>query len=257
MSASHDYLRPEELDQRPPNALLLALEWRAFWEMAALVPAIPLLKTAPVGDGHPVLVFPGLAANDLTTAPMRLFLSERGFSPHGWNFGFNTGPKSGILQGCVEHVKELADRYGSKVSVVGWSLGGLYARESAKRVPELVRNVVTLGTPFTGNPLATHAGWLYELLSGYKIGDPALHKQLRHPPPTPCTSMYSKSDGIVHWQCSIQDDAPMTENLEVPASHFGIGLNPIALYALADRLAQPEANWQKFDRTGIKKFLYK
>jgi pimeloyl-ACP methyl ester carboxylesterase len=258
MSTSHlDFLTPEEAQQRAPHALLLALEWRAVWEMASLFPAIPLLRSAARGDGHPVLVFPGLAANDLSTIPMRLFLAERGFVPQGWNFGFNTGPKRGILNGCIEHVRELADHHGEKVSLVGWSLGGLYARETAKSVPELVRNVVTLGTPFTGNPMASHARRLYEALSGYKLGNPALHRQLRTPPPVPTTSIFSRTDGVVHWRCSLQDEGEQTENLEVPASHLGLGLNPFTFFALADRLAQPEGKWAKFDRAGIKRFLYR
>jgi pimeloyl-ACP methyl ester carboxylesterase len=257
-STPHDHLTADEAQQRAPNALLLALEWRALWEFAALVPAIPLLKTAARGDGHPVLVFPGLAANDVSTLPMRLFLADRGFRAYPWNFGFNTGPKTGVLQGCVEHIRELSDHHGGqKVSVVGWSLGGLYAREAAKRIPDRVRNVITLGTPFTGNPLASNARWLFELLSGMKVGDPALHRQLRAAPPVPSTSFYSRTDGVVHWQCSLQTEGEQTENVEVPASHFGLGLNPITLYALADRLAQPDGAWQKFDRAGIKRFLYR
>jgi pimeloyl-ACP methyl ester carboxylesterase len=204
-----------------------------------------------------VLVFPGLSANDVSTIPMRNYLRDRGYAPHPWNFGFNFGPRHGVMRGCVEHVRELHEKHGRKVSLVGWSLGGLYAREIAKLVPELTRCVVTLGTPFTGHPKATNAWRLYEWISKDKVDDPQMQAQLRQVPPVPTTSIYSKTDGIVAWQCSINQPGPQAENIEIHASHFGLGLNPAALYAVADRLAQPEGAWQPFERKGARKWFYK
>ena len=146
------------------------------------------------------------------------------------------------------------------MSLIGWSLGGIYARELAKMHPTLARCVITLGTPFTGHPKATNAWRLYELLSRSKVGDESVMAQIRKPPPVPTTSIYSRSDGIVSWRCSINAPGPLVENIEVPASHVGMGMNPLALYAIADRLAQPIGAWQPFDvarraplffRTGI------
>jgi pimeloyl-ACP methyl ester carboxylesterase len=248
--------RPAPIDVTSPSLLLLALELRAFWEAGLCLPALPLLRTAPRGDGHPVLVFPGLAANDMSTLPLRLYLMDRGFAPHPWRIGFNTGPKKGVLERCAERIRALADDHGGKVSLVGWSLGGIYARELAKQLPDRVRSVITLGTPFTGNLRASNARWVFERLSGQAVPDAAAVRSLREPPPVPCTSIYSKTDGVVAWQCSVQGESALTENIEVPASHLGLGVNPLALYALADRLAQPEGAWRPLDRSGVRGLLF-
>lgn len=163
-----------------------------------------------------------------------------------------------MLSGCVELARELSERHGQRVSLVGWSLGGVFAREVAKLAPEAVRCVVTLGTPFAGPPKANHAWRLYELLSGHRIDAPhELSEQLDVAPPVPTTSIYSRSDGVVAWPCSLNEDAAHTENIEVFASHTGLGLNPLALTAVADRLAQDPARWRKFDRPGALRWLVK
>jgi pimeloyl-ACP methyl ester carboxylesterase len=246
------------LDVGPPSRLLLLLEARAPWEYAALWLAAPWLRQLPRGDGHPVLVFPGLAANDISTIPLRNLLSALGYTPYAWNFGFNTGPKPGVLRGCVELARELHQRHGQKLSLIGWSLGGVYAREVAKAAPEVARCVVTLGTPFSGPSKANHAWRVYEWMSGQKIDDPhELREQLHIAPPVPTTSIYSRSDGIVAWPCSLNEAAPHTENIEVFASHTGLGLNPLALTAVADRLAQDPAHWRRFDRPAALRWLIK
>ncbi len=244
---------------RPPSPLLLMLEApRMPWEYASLLATSPLLKRAVAGDGHPVVVFPPLGASDITTAPMRQFLRARGYTPYAWSQGFNFGPRAGVLEGCRELVAAAHRRHGTPVSLVGWSLGGLYAREIAKEMPEAVRCVVTLATPFTGHPRANHAWRFYEWVSGRRVDDDALLTELRRPPACPTTSIYSKTDGIVAWPCSINEPAPRTENIEVHASHLGMGLNPLALFALADRLAQQPAQWRPFDASsGLRPWFYK
>lgn len=244
---------------KPPHPLLLTLEaGRAPWEYAALLAASPWLRRLPAGDGHPVLVFPGLATGDITTLPMRNFLRDRGYTPYPWKQGFNLGPREGVLEACAERVRMLAERHrGEKVSLIGWSLGGVYARETAKALPDLVRCVITLGSPFAGHPRATHAWRLFELLSGQSAHDPALLEQVRQAPPVPTTSIYSRTDGIVAWRCSVNEDAPHTENIEVHASHLGIGMNPLALYAIADRLAQDPQRWQRFDTQGARRWFFR
>ena len=250
-------LAAQEAAIRKPSPLLLLLEGRAPWELGASLLASALIHRAPDGDGHPVLVFPGLAANDLTTLPLRNFLRDRGYTPYPWNFGPNLGPRSGVLRGCVEHVRELHEKHGRKVSLVGWSLGGLFAREVAKLVPELTRCVITMGSPFTGNPKANYAWRVYEWFSEEKVDEPEMLARLRVPPAVPTTSIYSKSDGMVAWQCSLNPLTPLTENIEIHASHMGMGVNPAALYAIADRLAQQEDNWRPFERSGARKWFYK
>ncbi|MBE7418122.1 MAG: alpha/beta hydrolase [Ideonella sp.] len=236
----------------------MLMEARAPWELAALVAASPWLGRLPDGDGHPVLVFPGLAASDFSTVLLRRFLRQRGHWVHGWKQGFNFGPRHGVLNATRQRLRLLAERHACKLSLVGWSLGGVYARELAKEMPDLVRCVVTLGSPFAGHPRGTNAWRVYELLSGQSVqDDPALHQQLRSAPPVPTTSILSRTDGVVGWQCSVNELLPHTENIEIPASHVGMAMNPLALYALADRLRQDPSRWQRFDTNGARRWFFR
>jgi pimeloyl-ACP methyl ester carboxylesterase len=246
-----------EADLKAPAPWLLMMEGRAPWEFAALLAAMPWLKRLAPGDGHPVIVFPGLGAADMSTLPLRSLLESLGYSAYPWKQGFNFGPRHGVLDACREMLRRTADRHGSKVSLIGWSLGGLYAREMAKEMPELARCVITLGTPFAGHPRATNAWRFYEMVSGQNVHDPELIEQIRGTPAVPTTSIYSKTDGVVAWQCSINDAAAQAENIEVHASHIGMGMNPLALYAVADRLAQDPARWKAFDVRGARRWFYK
>ncbi|MES2957878.1 MAG: alpha/beta hydrolase [Pseudomonadota bacterium] len=246
-----------EADLKAPAPWLLLMESRAPWEYAALLASMPWLKRLPAGDGHPVIVFPGLGAADVTTQPLRSLLEALGYSAYPWKQGFNFGPRHGVLEACRDLLRRTADRHGTRVSLVGWSLGGLYAREMAKEMPELSRCVITLGTPFSGHPRATNAWRFYEMVSGQNVHDPELIEQIRGTPTVPTTSIYSKTDGVVAWQCSINEAAPHAENIEVHASHIGMGMNPLALYAVADRLQQDPDNWRPFDARGARRWFYK
>lgn len=234
-----------------PSAWLLALELRAPWEFGAIIPSWFTLRRAPVGDGHPVLVFPGLAASDASTIPLRRYLKRLGYDVSGWTQGFNFGPRTGVLEKAKRLVGETAARTGRPVSLIGWSLGGIYAREFAKQLPGHVRSVITLGTPFAGSHKSTNAWRIYELASGRDAGRESARYDLPAAPPIPTTSVYSRSDGIVAWQASLQAPCPanpLTENIEVVASHVGLGFNPSAWWAVADRLAQPPGQWKPFAR---------
>ncbi len=247
--------KPPQHDLAPPNLALLALEFRAPWEFGALLPAWPMLQRAPAGDGHSVMVFPGLSASDASTVPLRRYLDSIGHDTHGWRQGFNFGPRAGVLDAAKRDISERCDATGRKVSLIGWSLGGVYARELAKEMPESVRCVITLGTPFAGPPKSTNAWRIYELTSGRNIHREAERFELHEAPPVPTTSVFSRTDGIVAWQGSIQQESkhnPHTENIEVVASHIGIGLNPSSWWAVADRLGQPEGQWRPFDRQGLR-----
>ena len=240
---------------RPPGWIRLALEARAPMEFAGGLAAWPMLRTAPRGDGHPVLVFPGLAATDFSTRPLRRLLARLGHEPYGWGQGRNLGPRPEVLEAALIRIRSLAERHGRRVSLVGWSLGGLYARELAKQAPEVVRAVVSLGSPFAGSPRATNAWRLYAALN--REAPPAsLPEGMDIAPPVPTTSIWSRSDGIVAWQCCVERPGPMSENIVVEASHTGLGVHPLVLHALADRLAQPEGAWRPFDRRGLRRFLY-
>ncbi len=241
-------------DHHPaPNAWLLALELRAPWELWSVLPSWPALAKAPVGDGHPVIVFPGLSASDGSTLPLRAYLNNLGYDISGWNQGYNFGPRAGVLETAKRQVRETAEASGEAVSLVGWSLGGVYARELAKELPQHVRSVITLGTPFSGSHKSTNAWRLYELTSGRSIAQEVENFDLPAAPPVPTTSIYSRTDGVVAWPASLQapcQNNPHTENVEVFASHIGLGLNPSAWWVVADRLAQAAGQWKPFERAG-------
>ena len=234
-----------------PSAWLLAMEFRAPWEFGAILPAWFTLQRAPTGDGHPVIVFPGLSASDASTVPLRSYLERLGYGVSGWNQGFNFGPRAGVLKTAKWQIEETVAATGRRVSLIGWSLGGIYARELAKEVPDHVRSVITLGTPFAASHRNTNAWRIYELTSGRDIAHETARYDLPQAPSAPTTSVFSRTDGIVAWQASVQapcKDNPHTENIEVVASHVGLGLNPSAWWAVADRLAQPEGQWRRFER---------
>jgi hypothetical protein len=206
----------------------------------------------PVGDGHPVVVYPGLAGGALTTSHLRRFLSDSGFTVHDWEGGVNTGP-SGIfddwLHALEQRVRDLHRAHGRKASLIGWSLGGVYAREIAKRCPECVRQVITLGTPFGSLGEGNRAGTVYKLLNREQSHlTPELEARLRECPPVPTTSIFSKTDGIVSWRGCIERKSESSESVEVSASHLGMGTHPQVLRIVANRLAQPEGRWRALRR---------
>jgi pimeloyl-ACP methyl ester carboxylesterase len=231
----------------PPSLALLALEGRAWLELAALLPALPALAAAPRGDGHPVLVLPGYLADDRSTRALRWFLRDRGYHVHAWRLGRNHGPSDATVDGLVARLHALHERHGRHVSLVGWSLGGIYARELARAFPEHVRLVITLASPFR-DPLASNVARLSALGLGPRPASrPTIPvERLCAPLPVPTTSFYSETDGIVAWRSCLTDPGPLAENLAVRSSHCGMGHHPTVLLAIADRLAQPEGSWQPF-----------
>jgi len=245
------------IDIRPPSPWLMLLEGRAPWEYAATKAVMPWLSRVPRGDGHPVIVFPGLGASELSTRTLRGFLGQLGYATYDWGLGRNR-PRAGLLDNCRQQVLQVAARHERKVSLVGWSLGGVYARELAKQLEPQTRCVITLGSPFSGHVRATSAARAYELYSGRPLQhDPARAAQLKRAPAVPTTSIYSKTDGVVAWQCSLNEAAPHTENIEIHASHLGLGVNPLALFAVADRLRQDPAHWQRFDARAVPRWLFR
>jgi pimeloyl-ACP methyl ester carboxylesterase len=248
--------RDLEAQMRAPSPLLLALEGRAFFEWAAYLAAWPLLARAARGDGHPVLVLPGLTAGDASTWPLRRFLERCGYAVYPWELGLNCGPREGVVRKLLARVRGIEREHGRKLSLVGWSLGGAMARALAVREPARVRSVVTLGSPLGGHPKATNAWRLFEWVSGMRADDPRLRALMRRHPPVPSTSILSKSDGIVSWPMSLIPQTDLSENIEVSASHFGMGANPAVLWAVADRLAQAEGAWKPFARDGLRALVY-
>jgi len=242
----------EERRLRPPGLFLMLAEARSLLELNSSLLLSPLLMRAPKGDGHPVLALPGFLASDLSMAPMRRYLRELGYDAHAWNMGRNLGGVASKRDALRDLVTRIYETTGRKVSIVGWSLGGIYARDLALQLPQLVRAVITLGSPFANDVRATNATRLYEALSGEGIDDiPEIREAIGGDLPVPATSIYSRTDGIVNWQTCLLRPSATAENIEVHlASHVGLGVNPAVLWAVADRLAQPEGKFTQFDRSG-------
>jgi pimeloyl-ACP methyl ester carboxylesterase len=237
---------------RPPGLGLLLAEARGIFEFNASLMLSPLLLRAPRGDGHPVLTLPGFLASDLSMAPMRRYLSELGYASFAWRMGRNIGGVSRMRAALRDRLAEIHGETGRKVSIVGWSLGGVYARDLALQAPELVRYVVTLASPFANDVRATNATRLYEALSGEAVEDNSeLRNAIAGDLAVPTSSLFSRADGIVNWRTCLLRPSATAENIEVHlASHVGFGVNPAALWAVADRLAQGEGEFRQFDRSG-------
>lgn len=252
MTVNESYLA-EKGRLRPPHLGLFLAEGRGLLELNATLLLSPALLTAPRGDGHPVLVLPGLLASDVSTLILRRYLDLLGFSTHPWGLGRNVGGVYSMREKLGKLLERVHAATGRKVSLVGWSLGGVYARDLALRMPDMVRYVVTLGSPFAGDITATNARRVYEMVSGEIIQDADLKdiQALAGDLPVPTSSLYTRTDGVVNWRTCLVNESDSAENIEITlASHIGIGVNPAALWAVADRLAQPESQFHPFDRSG-------
>jgi dienelactone hydrolase len=237
---------------RPPGLGLLLAEVRGIFEFNTSVLLSPLLMRAPRGDGHPVLTLPGFLAGDLSMAPMRRYLRELGYDTHAWRMGRNVGGLSRMRAALRDRLSEIHAATGRKVSIVGWSLGGVYARDLALQAPDMVRYVVTMGSPLANDVRATNATRLYEALSGETVeANSELRNAIAGDLPVPTTSIYSRTDGVVNWRTCTLRPSDSAENIEVRlASHLGLGVNAAALWAVADRLAQGEGQFRPFERSG-------
>jgi pimeloyl-ACP methyl ester carboxylesterase len=232
----------------PSLGLYLSDVPRAMAEYGALMTALPLRRALPTGDAHPVLVLPGLLAADGSTWTLRRILRRLGYRTHGWGLGRNIGPTAKAVAGMAGRLHELHTRYEAPVSLIGWSLGGIFARALARHDPSSVRQVITLGSPFrmddASQSRATRAFNRYA------------HLHVEHPPlpvaseaeplPVPATSIYSRYDGMVAWQTCLDTPSARAENIAVLASHIGYGHNAAVVWAIADRLAQPLGQWAPF-----------
>ncbi|MAN61681.1 MAG: hypothetical protein CMI60_07010 [Parvibaculum sp.] len=253
----------ESADLDRPQLRWLYLEpSRTMAEVAMLPIFQQFLKRAPMGDGHPVMVLPGFMAGDSSTGVLRRFLASRGYEAYPWELGRNLGTATVGHEGelIAERIEEISDSHGGqKISLVGWSLGGVLAREVAKRAPDAVRQVITLGSPFSGKPETSRAWPLFKVMAKGETQTQRfreLVESIAVPPSIPTTSIYTKTDGIVHWKNSIEAQEDHTDNIEVRTSHCGLGFNAPTMYAVADRLAQQEDNWRPFHREGWRALVY-
>ena len=234
---------------------------RAITEASTLIPAQSLLKDLAPGDGHPVMTLPGFLASDRSTRVLRRYIYHWGYDSFRWRQGRNLGPnRQNKLERMLDiRLEKIYKETGRKVSLVGWSLGGLYAREIARRNPDLVRCVVTLGSPH-GNPRATNAWRIYEAVSGISVDDSIIQERIekiREPVnDVPVTAIFSKSDAIVSPDIAKLPVGKNVENIGINTSHIGMGFNPIVLYLIADRLRQPRDDWMPFEISGIRNLFY-
>lgn len=247
-------------DIAPPSALLLAAEPRALWELWAGVGLFwPLVALSPKGHGEPVLVIPGLGASDLSTVLLRRFLDALGYTTYPWGLGRNKGVKDALETALSQRLDVIHARHHQPVSIIGQSLGGVFARELARLAPRQVRQVITLGSPIGGHPLATTGHHLYEWLSGERLEDMDFnrHLQIRRKPPVPSTAVYSRFDGVVAWQCALEQDVPEGESIGLRGhTHCGMASSPQALFLIAERLAQGARGWQPYQAQGWRRWVY-
>lgn len=205
-----------------------------------------------LGQGQPLIVFPPLGRGADATEPLRRTLNEAGFDAHDWGQGVDRGPGDmdlnlwlRKLEECVIDVFETTQ---SQVTLLGWGLSGIYARELAKRTNPLVRQVITLGSPFNTAADPHRRCKVFQVLDAGPQRMPlAVRNRLRQCPPVPFTSLYSKHDGLVHWQQCLEKETPESENIEIPgATHQELGAHPRALEVISHRLAQPLGQWRPF-----------
>ena len=243
----------------PPNRLWTYVEGRAMFELAAFYASMPMLSMLPRGDGHSVMVLPGFLATNTSTVPMRRLLGNLGYDVHGWESGRNVKVNQTMLRNLENQLNRLNDESGQRVSLIGWSLGGVLAREVAKLHADKVRLVVSLGSPLSNDRSFSSVSHIFEMLNGKEpeLIEPGRFDALHEAPPVPTTSILTKTDGIVHWHASVQEEGEHpSENIVVHASHCGLGVNPSVMIALADRLAQAEGAWQPFAPRPHQSWMY-
>jgi pimeloyl-ACP methyl ester carboxylesterase len=219
------------------------------------------LARVPKSDGHAVLVLPGYLSGDQPTWLLRWFLTQAGYRAYPWelglNFGFSTAHPYDI-EALIEHrLKEVFIESGDrKISLIGWSLGGVYAKALARRYPALIRDVITLGSPISGNTTKVSIGRLYQWVSKMQFADPEFARKMREStaPLTgvPITAFYCKKDGVVPWRNACEKPGPLVQNIEVEASHVGMGFDAFVFYLIAHRLANSSAKqWRPLDVPGL------
>ncbi len=251
-----------------PGLVSSALELRVFFEMAALPWTLPVLSAAPHGDGHPVLLLPGFMGSETSLIALEVYLRQRGYAVETWGLGRNVGFHARHAQALEQKIRHMHHQAGRKVSLVGWSLGGVFSLYGAHQVPECVRSVVTLGSPLSVDPGGSASPPLVKAM--YRLiahpAGPSVHEMQprarklreRKALPMPLSCLYSLSDGVVPPQeATIDGDPALHENVRVPGSHVGLGFNAVVLWIVADRLAQPEGSWRPFEPSGPLGYVYR
>lgn len=239
-----------------PTSLALLELPRVATEIALLSASRSILRDGPRGDGHSVIVIPGFLGSDRYNKALCNYLNGLGYRAGGWDLGVNLGPRDEVIEGLQRRLLTSYENSGRKVTLIGHSLGGVYAREMARQHPDAVRQVISLGSPIAerGNS-GKLSSRLFRRLNGPV--DFERHSALQHAPPVPTTAVYSRTDGVVHWQNAVQRNGHVRcENIEVYGSHCGLTVNTSVWRLLADRLSQAEENWQPFVALGLQRWMY-
>lgn len=239
----------------PAAHLMLTEVPRAALDLAAAAAVAPALAAGRRGDGHPVLVLPGLVGGDVSTLGLRRYLTWLGYSVSGSGTGMNGGSTEALVSGLRARLQQLTATSGRPVSIVGWSLGGLYAHELARRAPASVRQVVTLGSPVRlprSRGRSAAASQLFDRFSHLHVAPSLVARPWAEAGPlrVPATSVYTRGDGIVSWQSCLLRPGRRRQNIEVHGSHMGLPLNPAVLHVLGHLLSQPAGTWRPF-RPGL------
>jgi pimeloyl-ACP methyl ester carboxylesterase len=234
---------------RPPRLIYSLLEGRALLEAALLPALLPVLSGTPRGDGHPVLLVPGFTAGDATMVGLKMFLRSRGYHVETWGFGQNTGFKLKFSQALEQKVRFLHHKHRRKVSIVGWSLGGVYGFYTAHSAPECVRTVISLGSPMQFSPDKFETPLLVRRFTAtfaHPMGPVAhlahVRAKVLRVAPADAVDLHLLDDR----RRRAATGGPRRlrrrqhENVWVPGSHIGLGFNAAVMWILADRLAQAE-----------------
>jgi pimeloyl-ACP methyl ester carboxylesterase len=222
----------------PPSTRTALGELASVLDGVRLVGALPRLSAAPRGDGHLVVDIPGWKAPELSGAPLRGYLRHLGYDARGWGFGTNTGDPRRDVQRLSRSVLELVGATGQPASLLGWSLGGVIAREVARLHPDAVRRVITYGTPVAGGPRHTTVARAHRHGPDPDARRVAERLEPTAPVPVPLTVIFSRRDGIVAWQACLDHTSPGVEHIEVSSTHIGMGIDPDVWAIVADRLAR-------------------
>lgn len=248
-----DVDRPRPRARPPALGYAIAELPRALFELVCLLPGHLLLKRAPRGDGHPVITLPGYRSDDSAMLAMRRYLGRWGYAPYPWGLGANLGigyQRIDYEKRMLEKLENVVEKHGEPASLIGWSQGGVIAREVTKQRPDLVRQVIVLGSPLADAPEATTLFRVFRKTSAEEITNELMSMMREVASPLPdvrCVCIYSNSDGIVSADIAQDLVSPNVENIRVTSSHLGMVVNPMVLYIIADRLSQPEDDWRPFN----------
>lgn len=195
--------------------------------------------TALAGGSGTVLLCPGWQTPEISMLPLERFLRQLGYDARPWGIGRNDGHVAELIPRLADRAAEEAARADGPVVLLGWSLGGYIAREAARELPEVVRRVITLGSPVVGGPKYTHVAPFYRL-QGEDLDaiEEEVERRAAKPLAVPVHALYSRLDGIVSWEACVDHREALTENVEVRTTHFGFGVSPDVYRIVADRLAR-------------------